>query len=55
MEKGEGLVKEDKCMTHGHRQQCGDGLREGGGEGGRRWAKRRNMGPSVRVSIIKVK
>ena len=30
MMKGEGTAREHICMTHGRRQQCGDGLREGG-------------------------
>ena len=25
------LAKEHRCIIHGHRQQCGDGQREGGG------------------------
>ena len=29
-----GLAKEQTCMTHGHRQPCGDG--QGVGEGGQR-------------------
>ena len=38
--EGEGLASEHACMTHGHRQQCGDGQRESGrwveaGKGGR--------------------
>ena len=29
MKKMKGLVKKHMCMTHGHRQQCGDCLKEG--------------------------
>ena len=32
-------AKEHIFITHRHRQQCGDGQREGGGWGGWRWAK----------------
>ena len=49
-----GLAKEHMCITR--RQQCGDGQREGRGEGaGRRWAKGKKMGTPVIVSTIKIK
>ena len=41
-------------MTHGHRQQCGDGQREGVGAGLRR-AKKEGMGTSVILLTIKIK
>ena len=44
-----GLVKEHPCITHGHRQQWGDGQREGGqGLGGGR-QKVEEMGTSIIV------
>ena len=48
-----GLAKEHICITHRHRQQCGDGQREGGTEWRR--AKGVKMGASVTVSIMKIK
>ena len=34
MKEGEGISQKHTCMTHRHRQQCGDGQREGQGKGG---------------------
>ena len=43
-------------MTHGHRQQCGDGQREGGqGQGGGGHSGAGEMRTSVIVSIINIK
>ena len=50
-----GLAKEHKCITHGHRQQCGDGQREGGAGLGRRGTGGGKMGTSVTMSTIKNK
>ena len=44
-----GLDKEHVCLTHRHRQQCGDGQREGAGVW-KRGAKRGKI-----MSIIKIK
>ena len=49
-----GLVKEHVRIIHGHRQQCGDGQREGGGrvlEEGAKWGE---MGTSAIVATIKI-
>ena len=49
----EGLAKEQTCMTHRHRQQCGHGQREVrwevGGSG-----QREERGTSVIVTTIKI-
>ena len=37
--KVKGLAKEHVCIIPRHRQQCGDGQREGGVGSGWRWAK----------------
>ena len=43
----EGSAKEHVCMTHRHRQQCGDGLREGGNEDWVKVGKGRRKGTSA--------
>ena len=54
--KGKGLAKEHTGLTHGHKQQCGEGQREGGqGLGGGRQREGWKVGTSVIVSIIKIK
>ena len=42
-------------MTHGERQQCGDGQRESGAGAGRSGAKGKKMGTSAIESTIKIK
>lgn len=39
MKKVKGLAKELICVTHRHKQQGGEGQKEGGVESGLRWAK----------------
>ena len=47
LREGEGIRQEHLCLTHGHRQWCEDGQREGG-RSGCRWAEGEN-GTSVIV------
>ena len=44
-----GLAKEHTGMAHGHKQQCGDGLREGGIGDWMEVAKREKVGTTVVV------
>ena len=47
MKEGEGSAKEHICITHRHRQQCDDGLREGRVEGWVEVSKRGENGTTV--------
>ena len=49
------LDKEQICMTHRHKQQCGDGQRGRGAGAGWRQGKQEKMGTSLIVSTIKMK
>ena len=49
-----GVDKEHSCITHRHREQCGDGRDRGVGTGWR-CAKGGEIGTSVIVSAIKIK
>ena len=58
MKEGEGLAKEYTCLTHRHRQLCGDSQREkGAGIGGGRQTGvgRGFMGVSVIVPTLEIK
>ena len=52
--KMKGLAKEYICITHGHRQQWGEGQREGGDGGWMERGKSRNWG-HLQVSTNKIK
>ena len=54
-EKVMGSAKEHVCITHSHRQQCGDGQRAGRAKGRERWAKGEKMGTAVTNNTNKVK
>ena len=47
--EGEGISQEHTCMTHGHRQHRGDGLREEGVRAGWRWAKGEKWGQCTSI------
>ena len=51
MKEGERISQRTDCMCirHGHKQQCGDGLRKGRVRSGWRWAKGEKIGVSVIV------
>ena len=53
MKEGKGISQRTHCITNGHRQQCGDGQREGRGD----WMEVGEEGKmgSTMVSIIKIK
>ena len=54
MKEGEGISQRNIYMSHGHRQQCGDGQKEGSGLGaGERRGK--EMRTCIKVSTIKIK
>ena len=55
MKEEKGLAKALTCTTHGHRQQCGEGQREGEMGAGWRWAKGQEMETFIIVSVIKIK
>ena len=52
--KEKGSAKEHTCRSHGLRQKCGEGQREGGGRHGRR-RERGGIGTFAIVSAIKMK
>ena len=50
---GHGVAKELTCMTHGHEQWCGDGLK-GVGDAGGGWLRGR-IGTTVIAESVKLK
>ena len=55
MRESEEISQEDVRMAHGHRQQCGEGQREGWVGSGWRGAEEAKMEDIVIVSTIKKK